>query len=100
MAKYSLRKNLKKTKKSNNNKIKHKNLKKNKTHKNRNKQSKNKNKKSYNRKNIITRKLKNRKYQVMQKGGSEFGNWVGVPNPYNPTGFGWGHQPFSFKCPN
>tara|TARA_Y100000385_G_scaffold45039_1_gene41705 strand:- start:1831 stop:2109 length:279 start_codon:yes stop_codon:yes gene_type:complete len=92
MAKYSLRKKLNTIKKSNNKKIKQQR----KTHKNknRNKQSKK------NRKNLITTKLKHRKYQVMQKGGNEFGNWVGVPNPYNPTGFGWGHQPFSFKCPN
>jgi hypothetical protein len=83
MAKYSLRKDKKhkKHKKHKKNTLK---IESKKTHKNKK------------RKKVITRKLKNRKYQVLQKGGM----WVGTPNPYDPTGFGYNSKSFMFKCPN
>jgi hypothetical protein len=96
MAKYSLRNYFKSKKLKPKNK-KHKQTKKNKKHHKINKKHHKINKKH---KKAITRKLKNRKYQVSQKGGNEFGTWVGVPNPYDPTGYGWGHKSFMFKCPS
>lgn len=89
MAKYSLRNYFKSKKLKQKNK-KHKQTKKNKKHHKINKKHK----------KVITRKLKNRKYQVLQKGGNKFGTWVGVPNPYDPTGFGWSHKSFMFPCPS
>tara|TARA_B000000557_G_C20791069_1_gene451051 strand:- start:1003 stop:1272 length:270 start_codon:yes stop_codon:yes gene_type:complete len=89
MAKYSLRNYFKSKKLKQKNK-KHKQTKKNKKHHKINKKHK----------KVITRKLKNKKYQVLQKGGNELGTWVGVPNPYDPTGYGWAHKSFMFKCPS
>ncbi len=86
MAKYSLRRNSGK-------KVTKKQYKQN--EKKRNKSNKN-HKKSKNHKNH----KKSKNHKILQKGGNEFGNWVGVPNPYDPTGFGWGHKSFMFKCPN
>tara|TARA_E500000178_G_C16897157_1_gene696321 strand:- start:480 stop:743 length:264 start_codon:yes stop_codon:yes gene_type:complete len=87
MAKYSLRKE-KKHKKDKKHKKKTLKIESKKTHTNKK------------HKKVITRKLKNRKYQALQKGGNKFGTWVGVPNANDPTGFGFNSKSFMFKCPN
>ena len=53
------------------------------------------------RKSYKRKKTRRVRFNKMRGGNPNFrASWVGIPNPNQPTGFGWLNQTFLFPCNN